>query len=245
MTSPVVGEALPRGTTSPVVVFGKALPQGVVSPGGVSEELFPGTKDSLRPKLEPHTGGNSVDFSQAVELPDRVGRRCEVFGSLASQEMLSRHANLPVEVSGDRFSSSDRRETSSGVGDAENSSVVFFRTGNGRCEDRNAVLDPVDNCDDDIVSTERDNTREVEYRSRQQPSRRAKRPARYDDYYTQFTQSQGCRSEFDSANAAKNTVRAIRDVPKVRITHTRIFVNSRYKHAKFENSFTARSQNVQ
>ena len=44
-----------------------------------------------------------------------------------------------MEVSGDRFRSFGRREISSGVEDAENSSVVFFRTDNGRCEDRVVV----------------------------------------------------------------------------------------------------------
>jgi len=134
-----------------VVVFGKALPQGVFSPSGVSEELFSSAEDSLRysgsAKVEPHTGGSYVDFSQVVELPDGVGRRCEVFGSLASQGIPRRHANLHVVVSGDRFRSFGRRETSSGVGNTVNSSVVvFFHTGNGngRCEKRNLVLDSVD-----------------------------------------------------------------------------------------------------
>ena len=66
-----------------------------------------------------------------------------------------RYANLPVVFSGDRFRSRfDGRETSSGVGDAVNSSVDVFRTGDGRCENRNAVLDSVDNSDEDIVSAD-------------------------------------------------------------------------------------------
>ena len=198
-------------------VVGKPLPQKLVSPGGLSEELFSGTEDSLRhsdessesAKVEPHTGGSCVGFS------------------------------------GDRFRPGPgRREASSGVGDAESSSVDVFRTGNGRSENRNEVLESVDNSGEDIVSADGCNTREVEFRPRQQPSRNAKRPARHNDYHTQFAQPRSRRTESNSGNAAKDTTSTMRGVSEGQMTHTRIFVNTRYKYANLENPFTVRSESI-
>ena len=106
------------------------------------------------------------------------------------------------------------------------------------------MLEFVDNSGEDIVSADGCNTREVEYRSRQQPSRTAKRPARYDDYHTQFTQPRSRRTEFNSESAAKDTTRTMRGVSDVRMTHPRIFVNTRFKCANLENPFTIRSESM-
>jgi len=106
------------------------------------------------------------------------------------------------------------------------------------------VLEFVDDSGEDIVSADGCNTREVEYRSRQQPSRNAKRPARYDDYHVQFTQPRSRRTESNSGNAAKDTTHTMRGVSEVRMTHPRIFVKTRFKHANLENPFTMRSESI-